>query len=126
MAFEKNPIIGRMRWKCSIATRSVKPLNANSQVQTDQYTNIRLVYADIQPVSTFTFFNSKQIDNEITHKFYIRYQDVISMFDVILRNTINPDGTSVQELFHIKRIAPIDGRKRFMVLDCVQETKDTR
>jgi head-tail adaptor len=126
MAFDKDPNIGRMRWSCYLATRTVVPPSITNPIQTDQYTNMRLVYAEIIPVSRFRFFNSKQTDTKVTHSFTIRYQDQIDMFDTILRNVVNPDGTAVQELFRIERVAPDDGRKRFMYLDCVQQTQVTR
>jgi len=63
------------------------------------------------------------VDTPITHRIVIRWLDWIDTTHVILRNTTRPNGSVRSEIFRIRRMKEIDGRQRFLELECEQESR---
>lgn len=75
------------------------------------------VHADIQPIAPMTFVAGQQTDRPITHRIIIRWLDWLDQTWVIIRRTTRPDDqTKRQEVYRVRRVAEIEGRKRFLEL----------
>ena len=86
-------------------------------------TQIISVQADIQPVGPMTFYGAAQVDTPVTHKVRIRWLDWIDTTHVIIRDTIRPDQTTRREVFRIRRTMEVDGRQRFLEMECELEKR---
>lgn len=114
--------IGTLRWPVTIAQRSQSAATTGG-IQ-EAFTNVVTVRADVIPVGAMTFYGSAQVDTPVTHRIRIRWLDWLDTTHVIIRDTLRQDGTTRREIFRIRRIKEIDGRKRF--LECeVEEEKRT-
>ena len=90
---------------------------------TEGLTDIIKVRADVQPVGPMTFYGSAQVDSPVTHKITIRWLDSIGTTHVVIRDTIRADRTGRREVFRIRRMMEIDGRKRFLLLEVEEEKR---
>ena len=113
--------IGKLRWPVIIARRNQVAASTGGMQET--LTDIITVRADIQPVGPMTFYGAAQIDTPVTHKVRLRWLDWIDTTHVIIRDSQRPDGTTRREVFRIRRIMEVDGRKRFLELDVEQEKR---
>lgn len=87
---------------------------------------IATVRADIQPTYPTTYYNSAQVDIPITHLVRLRWCDYVENTHVIMRTTTRPsDETSRTELFRVRRVKEVGGRKRFVELECELERVGT-
>jgi head-tail adaptor len=86
-------------------------------------TQIIPVRADVQPTGAMTFYGSAQVDTPVTHRIKIRWLDWVDTRHVIIRDTIRADRTVRREIFRIRRCMEIDGRKRFLLLECEEEKR---
>lgn len=114
--------IGSLRWPVTIATRTQAAADGGGLQET--LTELQTVMADIQPTGALTFYSGVQVDTPITHKIRIRWLDWIDTTHVVIRNTTRLDGSTRQEMFRVRRVKEIDGRKRFAELE-VEEEKRT-
>lgn len=106
--------IGELRWPVFIADRVQAPNDA--QGITETYARQQLVHADVQSTSDLTFWGPEQTDGPVTHRIRLRWLDKIDMTMAVLRDTIRQDGTVRTEVFRIRRIKEVTGRKRFIEL----------
>jgi SPP1 family predicted phage head-tail adaptor len=114
--------IGSLRWRVTIATREQEP-DPDSPGIVERLAKLQTVRADIQPIGTMTFYAAEQVDTPLTHKIVIRWLDWIDMTHVIFRVTKRPDGSDMIERFRVRRVMPIDGRQRFLRMDCELEQR---
>ena len=114
--------IGSLRWKVQIAQRVHTAAGAATIAET--LIEPVTVRADVQPLGPMTFLAAQQTDRPIPHKIRIRWLDWLDQTFVILRNTIRADRTVREELFRIRKIGEVDGRKRFLELLCELETRN--
>lgn len=113
--------IGRLRWPIVIAKR--KQAAAGSSTIAESLVEILTVRADIQPLGPMTFVAGQQTDRPITHRVHIRWLDWLDQTHVLVRQTRRLDQTVRQEIFRIRKIGEIDGRKRFLELLVEEETR---
>lgn len=113
--------IGRLRWPVAIATRVQRPDGGTSI--DESFEDVQHVRADIQPIGPMTFVGSAQTDTPITHRILLRWLDWIDQRHVVLRRTIRPDGSQRTEVFRIRKVEEIDGRKRFVRLLAEEERR---
>ena len=113
--------IGSLRWPVTIAKRDQIP--ATTGGMQDSLTHILTVRADVQPVGPMTFYGAAQVDTPVTHKIRIRWLDWLDATHIIFRDTIRQDGTTRREIFRIRRLCEIDGRQRFLEIECDLEKR---
>jgi head-tail adaptor len=113
--------IGKLRWPVIIAQRDQTAV-AGGGMQ-EQLTEIITVRADVQPVGPMTFYGSAQVDTPVTHKVTVRWLDWLDATHVIIRDTARPDRTIRREVFRIRRVMELDGRKRFALMECELEKR---
>ena len=116
--------IGALRWQTTLYRRDQAP-GPNSAIS-ETLVPLGVVHADIQATYPSTFYGSMQVDTPVTHLIRIRWFDYVPTIDVIMRSTERPtDNTIRTELFRVRRIKEIGGRKRFAELECELEHVET-
>jgi hypothetical protein len=116
--------IGALRWQVTLYRRDQAP-GPNSAV-TETLVPIAVVHADIQPTYPSTFYNSAQVDTPITHLIRTRWLDYVENVHVIMRTTTRPtDDTFRTELYRVRRVKEIAGRKRFCEFEAELERVHT-
>lgn len=70
-----------------------------------------------------TFLTGQQTDRPITHRVMIRWLDWLDERYVIIRRSLRPDQSARDEVFRIRKIGEVEGRKRFMELLVEQESR---
>lgn len=114
--------IGQLRWPVTIATRTQVPDPFGPGLK-DVLDALPTVHADIDPIGPLTFYAAAQTDRPVTHIVRMRWMDWIDTTCVIFRTTTRPDGTFRSEVFRVRRVKEDDGRKRFIDLECEQESR---
>jgi SPP1 family predicted phage head-tail adaptor len=114
--------IGSLRWLVTIATREQEP-DPDSPGIIERLAKLQSVRADVQPIGTMTFYAAEQVDTPLTHKIVIRWLDWVDTTHVVFRVTKRPDGSDMIERFRVRRVMPIDGRQRFLRMDCELEQR---
>ena len=117
---DKKIAIGQLRWPVRIATRQ-QVADPNSAGILETITQILPVHADVQPIGALTFYAGVQVDTPVTHRITLRWLDFVDTTCVVFRITERADGTSRIERFRVRRLAEVNGRKRFIQLDCELE-----
>ena len=114
--------IGSLRWQVSIATREQYP-DPDSPGIIERLADEQTVRADIQPIGAMTFYAAEQVDTQLTHRIVIRWLDWVDATHVVFRVTKRPDGSAMIERFRVRRVMPLDGRQRFLRMDCELEQR---
>ena len=114
--------IGSLRWLVTVATRVQVP-DTNSPTILETLQSLLQVRADVQPIGAMTFLAGQQTDRPITHRIRMRWLDWIDQTCVVIRTTLRADETSRIEVFRIRRIKEIDGRKRFIEIEAEMELR---
>jgi hypothetical protein len=120
---DATPAIGSLRWPVTIAQRAQAADSVSTGIA-ETYRDIMDVRADIQPIEAMTFYAGMQVDSPTTHAVTIRWLDWIDTTHVIQRKTYRTDGSVRTEMFRIRRVQELAGRKRFLLLECEQERRD--
>jgi head-tail adaptor len=116
--------LAALRWKVALYRRDQAP--GPSGAITESGPKLGDVHADIQATYPGTFYGSAQVDTPITHLIRLRWTDYVENVDVIFRSTKRPtDGTFRTELYRVRRVKEIGGRKRFTELECELEAVKT-
>jgi head-tail adaptor len=116
--------IGALRWLVTLYRRDQAPGPGNAIAE--NLVPIATVHADIQPTYPTTFYASAQIDIPVTHLVRLRWADYVENIHVIMRTTERPtDQTLRTELFRVRRIKEVGGRKRFTELEVELERSKT-
>lgn len=110
--------IGRLRWRVLLATRE-QSAQINSTGIDEVLKELQPIQADVQPVGALTFWGTagEQIDTPITHRVFCRWLDYLSNTQVVVRRTRRRDDTYRTEIFRVRRIKEVCGRKRFVILE---------
>ena len=110
--------IGRLRWRVLLATRDQAPQVLGTGID-EVLQNLQPVQADVQPVGALTFWGAagEQVETPITHRVFIRWVDYLDNKEVVVRRTLRRDQTWRTELFRVRRVKEIAGRKRFCILE---------
>ncbi len=115
------PRIGELRWPVTIAKRVQAA--AGTATISESLTNLLAVHASIKSLGPMTFLAGEQTDRPVTHRIYIRWIDWLDLTHVIVRQTIRLDLTVRLEVFRLRKIGEVDGRKRFLELLAEQELR---
>jgi len=145
--------IGSLRWRVTLYRRDQTPDPGLGIKET--IVPIATVQADIQPTYPSTFYNSVAVDTPVSHMIRTRWFDYIENTHVIMRSTLrpqdqiptiwdneatlwdSPDGITSwdvpesqsqrqrTELYRVRRIKEIAGRKRFVEFECELERAHT-
>lgn len=135
--------IGRLRWRVTLAERVQTPQIAPGPttatligtgitetlagsddleaVGVPENTVGITVHADVQAVGGLTFWGAEQTDTPITHRIFMRWHDYLGQTKVVVRDTLRPDGTTRREIFRVRRIKELGGRKRFVMIEAELE-----
>ena len=114
--------IGALRWQVVIATRE-QAADPNSAGILETIAAAQTVRADVQPIGPMTFYAAEQVDTPVTHRITIRWLDWIDTTHVIFRTTKRPDQSDMIERFRVRRVMSIDGRQRFLRMECELEQR---
>ena len=113
--------IGRLRWLV-VLTKRVQEFEAAGPGVTETATECVRVHADIQAVGALTFWASgEQTDTPITHRIFLRWHDYLEQTETVVRTTFRPNGTPRTEVFRVRRIKELGGRKRFVLIEAELE-----
>lgn len=112
--------VGSLRWPVLIARRRQDFDTADTGI-TETWVGLQQVRANIEPIGALTFYGSEQIDTPVTHRITLRWLDYLDNSHAVLRITRLPSGSPRQEVFRIRRVKELNGRKRFCSLDCELE-----
>lgn len=112
--------VGSLRWPVIVARRRQGFEQAGTGM-TETWIEVETVRADIQPAGALTFYNAEQVDSPVTHRITLRWLDYLDQSHAILRGTSLPDGSVRTEVFRVRRVKELNGRKRFSSLDCELE-----
>ena len=114
--------IGSLRWRVVIATRE-QAADPDSAGILERIAKKQTVSADVQPIGPMTFYAAEQVDRPVTHRIVIRWLDWVDTTCIVFRITKRPDESEMVERFRVRRVMPIDGRQRFLRLDCELEKR---
>jgi head-tail adaptor len=114
--------IGSLRWQVVIATRE-QAADPNSAGILETIAKAQTVRADVQPIGPMTYYAAEQVDTPVTHRIVMRWLDWIDTTHVIFRTTTRPDQSLMVERFRVRRVMSVDGRQRFLRLDCELEQR---
>ena len=115
--------IGSLRWLVTLYRRLQAP-GPNSAI-TEDLVPLATVHADVQPTYPTTHYASAQVDTPVTHLIRLRWVDYVENVVVVMRGTKRIDGTNRTELFRVRRVKEMAGRKRFCELECELESVKT-
>ena len=113
--------IGALRWPVILCERQQQPGPDGAISET--LLPLAKVHADIQPTYASTFYLSAQIETPISHMIRMRWHDYLPLTHVIIRATRRPpvgaigDGTLRGEIFRVRRLKEVGGRKRFVEVE---------
>jgi hypothetical protein len=116
--------IGALRWQVTLYRRDQVPGSGNAI--TEHLVPIATVHADIHPTYPSTFYLGVQVDTPVTHLIRLRWADYVETTNVVMRTTIRPsDSTNRSEIYRVRRVKEIAGRKRFCEMECELERVKT-
>lgn len=116
--------IAALRWQVTLYRRDQTP-GTNSGID-ENLVPLATVRADIQPTYPSTFYASAQVDTPVTHLIRLRWADYVENTHVIMRTTRRPsDETYRTELYRVRRIKEVGGRKRFCEIEAELEQVGT-
>jgi head-tail adaptor len=112
--------IGTLRWRVILAERSQTPQPEGAGIL-EAYTELQTVRADVQPLRPMTFYAAQQTDTPVTHMITMRWVPAVDMTHAVLRTTRLREGANRVEVFRVRRIMEIGGRKRFVKIEAELE-----
>lgn len=116
--------IGALRWLVTLYRRDQSP-GPNSAIS-ETLVPIGRVHADIQPTYPSTFYGAAEVDAPVTHLVRVRWLDYVENTYVIMRSTVRPNDKTIRtELFRVRRVKEISGRKRFCEFEVELERSKT-
>jgi hypothetical protein len=88
-------------------------------------TNVREIGAAIEPVGGQMYYENMATGTniEVSHRAFIDFIPNVDQTYWILRNSYMNDNTVQAEVFHVRRVAPYGGSRKYLVLDLWEETK---
>ena len=114
--------VGALRWPVVIANRE-QAADPDSAGILERLSREQSIRADVQPAGPMTFYVAEQVDTPVTHRITTRWLDLVDAACVIVRATRRPARTVMVERFRVRRVMPIDGRQRFLRMDCELEVR---
>ena len=117
--------IGALRWQVTLYRRDQAP-DPNSGAIVETFVPIATTHAAIDPTYATTHYLTVQVDTPVTHMITTRWLDYVENTNVIMRSTTRPtDGTMRTELYRVRRVKELGGRKRFCQFECELEAART-
>ena len=113
--------IGSLRWPVIVARRRQNFDGPEGISIFEDWVQVEIVHAEIIPISALTFYGAVQVDMPVTHRITTRWLNYLDQTDIIARTTVLPNGELRGELYRIRRIKELNGRKRFTSLDAELE-----
>jgi hypothetical protein len=112
--------IGQLRWPVMLARRrQLFNTEPGSVGQREDWIDVEVVRCDIQSIAPMTFYGAVQVDRPApSHRIFMRWVGFLDQSNAILRDTRLPDGSSRTEVFRVRRVREVNGRKRFTELEC--------
>lgn len=115
-----NPTIGTLRWLVTLATRRQSAPSDQTGIL-EAYTMLQTVHADIQPIRPMTYWASMQVDTPVTHLIRLRWLNVLDDTQAVVRTTTLRNADTRTEIFRVRRMMEVEGRKRYVHLECELE-----
>jgi head-tail adaptor len=112
--------VGDLRWLLQFVRRSDMPDPSTGVIE--NYSNLFLTWGDIRPIGTAEFIQGFELGIAVTHQIIIRWYDRLDEFTYVLRTTFRTDGSTKNERFRINRVADVDGRQKYSLLECQLES----
>lgn len=110
----------RLRWPVALVTRQQLPQIDGPGID-ELLLTCAVVRADIQPVGALQFWDTaggmEQVDSPFTHRIFLRWTGTIDQTGAVLRSARCPDQTIRTEVFRVRRMKELGGRKRFVCLE---------
>jgi hypothetical protein len=108
--------IGALRWPVALCERVQSP--GPEGAISERLVPLARVHADIQPTYASTFYLAAMVETPISHLIRMRWCDYLPLTHVIVRPTRRPnDDTWRGEIFRIRRLKEVGGRKRFAEIE---------
>ena len=122
---EEDPAVAirRLRWPVYIVTRKQWAETGGTGIL-ECLTDYQMVRADVQPVGALTFWATgafEQTDTGVTHRIFVRWVNYLDQTQAVIRTTRLPSGELRSEIFRVRRVKELGGRKRFACLECEME-----
>jgi hypothetical protein len=121
------PKIGDLRYRVVLTQRLQVPSLTNNNT-VDDFSMQQTVSANIVPISTIAFYSSLtasvNTENQVTHRITVRYTQIPNIFWFVLHDSIQPDNTIYRDTYQVRRIMPLSGRQRFLIMDCMLDSHE--
>lgn len=121
MVDEVRVAIGKLRWPVVVARRRQNFDPPGGIGVYENLVEIETVRAEVLPINAVTFFGAEAVDTPVTHRITTRWLGYLDNTNIIVRDTSLPDGQVRHELFRVRRVKELDGRKRFTSIDAELE-----
>ena len=106
--------IGKLWHRVEIQTFTENQ-NPQGYETTKEWLTLKTVWADVRPVSGLVTFDTRQVNEAITHKVYIRYTNLVSTENWLLLRG---------HRLRIRSVVDLDMRGQFLELLCEDEGVD--
>jgi hypothetical protein len=115
--------IGQLRWPVRLIRRMQTAQPAPGAGITEAAVDPVIMHADIQPLGPMVFYGALNADPDkpVTHRIIMRWTDYVDYTHAIERVTSRHDGSQRVETYRVRRMYEIEGRKRFVCLECQLE-----
>ncbi len=106
--------IGELRWPVMLAERRQEAQHGGAGID-EMFLTIGLTRARVRQIYMTTFWTlSDQTERPITHLIGMRWLNVLSNTQVILRSTLLRDRSPQVEVFRVRRMRTLDGPRRWV------------
>jgi head-tail adaptor len=112
--------IGRLRWRVTLVSRDQVAQVTGTGID-ESLIGLAKIYADIQPIGALTFWGNEQTDGPFSHRIFLRWVDYLDQTFAIVRTSYRADGQGRTEIFRVRRIKELGGRKRFVLIEAELE-----
>ena len=114
--------ISELRYPVLLARRDQVP-DSDTGI-TETLANMITVRAKIEDAYPQTYYAAAQTDRPFTHMVWLRFIGWLDTTYVIIRKSFLPDLSWRYDVLRIRRVKELNGRKRFLVLECQQERRE--
>jgi len=112
--------IGELRWPVRIYRRDQIPAMTATGI-TETLEPLARRMAKIEPARPMTFYGSVQVDTPVTHMIWMRWVGGLDTTHAVLRTTTTPEEKARREVFRVRRVLEMGGRKRFVMVEAELE-----
>jgi SPP1 family predicted phage head-tail adaptor len=114
--------VNELRWLVFLAERVQVPDDLTGIEET--LNNAVRVHAKVEDLYPQTFYAAQQTDRPVTHMIWLRWLPWLDTRHVILRNTKLYHGRKRIDVYRIRRVKELNGRKRFLEIEAEQEKRE--